>query len=43
MAHALIKEIQASAAAKVAASGVDVGVSAARSQDFLYGADGLPE
>jgi prevent-host-death family protein len=35
--HALLEEVRASAAAKVAA-----GPSAARSQDFLYGDDGLP-
>lgn len=36
--RALIERIQASAAAKAIA-----GPSAARSQDFLYGDDGLPE
>lgn len=36
--HALLKAVRASAAGKVRA-----GPDAARSQDFLYGADGLPE
>lgn len=35
--HILLKEVRASAAAKAAA-----GPGAARSQDFLYGNDGLP-
>ncbi|HUC67567.1 MAG TPA: type II toxin-antitoxin system prevent-host-death family antitoxin [Stellaceae bacterium] len=35
--RALLEEVRASAAAKAAA-----GPSAARSQDFLYGNDGLP-
>ncbi len=36
--RALIEAVRAAAAAKAAA-----GASAARSQDFLYGDDGLPE
>ena len=36
--RALLEAVRASAAAKAA-----VGPSAARSQDFLYGDDGLPE
>lgn len=35
--HALLEEVRTAAAAKAAA-----GPSAARSQDFLYGDDGLP-
>jgi prevent-host-death family protein len=36
--HALLVAVRASAAAKIAA-----GPSAARSQDFLYGDDGMPQ
>jgi len=40
--RALFEAVRASAAAK-AASGAVSGPDAARSQDFLYGDDGLPE
>lgn len=39
----IIEEIQAEVAAKRAAGHIPDGPSAARSQDFLYGDDGLPE
>ncbi|MFD2265368.1 type II toxin-antitoxin system Phd/YefM family antitoxin [Lacibacterium aquatile] len=39
----VIERIQAEVAAKKAAGLIPDGPSAARSQDFLYGEDGLPE